>query len=430
MSEYPKVLIITPECFGGNSSSAILLNNIFRGWPKENLAQIFLSGNDPDFGQCLSFWKFPNNKFLYNNGHEVKQIVATGGKMDSATYIKRPRWAKKNLYLEPVIDLFPLHQSKNFQKWVNEFAPDVIYSWLGCKRMIKLTNSITKNKGIPLVVHFMDNWLLASPYTNVFLKYLHRYNIQSSFSSIRPRISMGLAISKKMAEEYFKIIKKPFEVVCNGVDNVFIDRRFDIKSSKAFADNSRRKYTFAIMGRLEYGRIKILQNLASFLEASSEYDIDLKIYSDSDVSGFFEQFHKIKVFDLAPPNDDEFPNVNRTIDCYLYIDDFEEVNSEFFRFSFSGKIPLYIASGKPVLTIGPEENYSVSFLKECNVGPVVTSFNKADLAKGVQNVFSYNQEDLSNIETRSHEIISNFLSQHIQHKKLQSVVVGLTEQFI
>ena len=51
-SGYPKVLVISNECFSNESSNGRTLKNLFYGWPINKLAQFYIISKKPDFQTC------------------------------------------------------------------------------------------------------------------------------------------------------------------------------------------------------------------------------------------------------------------------------------------------------------------------------------------------------------------------------------------
>jgi len=423
LKNFPKVLIITPETFGGKSSSSQLLKNLFKEWPIHNLAQIFLSGGEIDYDLCLNYWKFPNSNFLFNKGAvilrpTVSDYACTG---EEAGSVKQSKFTKWKRYFEPIIDMFPLHHSNDFLQWVSEYNPEIIYTWLGCRRLIQLSIFLSEKLQIPLVPHFMDNWVLASPYDFYLLDKLHRFNIKRSLKSIEPYMRMGIAISPRMADTYSDLFKIPFEVVSNGVNDELIWR--SIEGPIDSVTEIKNEYVFAILGRLEYGRINTLNRLLDNLESFEDFKFVVNVYSES-FFDFRQDRKNVDVFFFNPPDDLLFFETSDKINSYIYIDDFELSNSRFFNLSFSSKIPIYLATGKPIITIGPIENYSVSFLSECNVGPVITSLKELDFSLAINKMLHYTNRDLQEIAENAKKIVTMELSASAQRKKLRNILLS------
>ncbi len=60
---YPRVLVLSNECFSNSSSNGRTLGNFVNAWPKSKIAQFFLSGN-PDGMACENFYQVTDKQAL------------------------------------------------------------------------------------------------------------------------------------------------------------------------------------------------------------------------------------------------------------------------------------------------------------------------------------------------------------------------------
>ena len=158
MEDFPRVLIIAPEPFNRMTSSSYLLTNLFSGWPREKLAQVYTSSVAPDFSLCQNYWKFDPLSVLSRGG----PVVQSNGSLN-----KRIRTRRRMPFLDPrtkrtlayPVDLVPYPISDDFRNWIKAFNPDLIYSWLGNNRVMGLIAAICREHNLAVVPHFMDDWL-------------------------------------------------------------------------------------------------------------------------------------------------------------------------------------------------------------------------------------------------------------------------------
>jgi glycosyltransferase involved in cell wall biosynthesis len=61
-----------------------------------------------------------------------------------------------------------------------------------------------------------------------------------------------------------------------------------------------------------------------------------------------------------------------TADVLVHVESFDEDIARFTRLSLSTKLPEYLASGRPLLGIGPQALASMKYIRECGAGLVVT----------------------------------------------------------
>lgn len=56
MIPYKRVLVISNNCFSQSNSNGRTLGNLFHGWPKENLAQMCVIAQDPNWELCDNYF--------------------------------------------------------------------------------------------------------------------------------------------------------------------------------------------------------------------------------------------------------------------------------------------------------------------------------------------------------------------------------------
>ena len=397
-----KILLITPESISNESSSGYLLRNLFSNFDNTQLAQIYFSSSTINLSHCKNFWRFANKDFYFNTGYCVSNDLVKNTE-------KKGFFSKYFIHLEPLLDLFPIKHSSIFHKWLDDFKPDIIYSWMGSKRIIDLTIYISKRNNVPIVIHFMDNWIEASLNRFYLLRILERKNLRQTINIINKHVTAGIVISESMLFHYNKIFQIPLYVISNGIhDNLVYD-----KFHNSLIKNN--KIVFSLFGRLELGRLEILDFFLHSLQNITEYIFEINIYSDSEVQQKFSKTKNILLNYFDTPIDQDLFEIYTNTNFLLYIDGFNNINNiNYFKYSFSGKIPLYLTSGKPVLSIGPLSNYSIEYLKSINIGPVVTNLDLEILINSVKEMINYENLDLKKIFNNSRIFVSNFKLSKIQ----------------
>jgi len=388
--------LITPESISNNSSSGFLLRNLFSNFDKNNLSQIFFSGSIINLNHCNKFWQFRNKYFYFNTGVEISHEMVK---------IKRKNifLSKYFILLEPLLDLFPIKHTPAFHRWIDDFKPHIIYSWMGSKRIIDLTTYVSRRNNIPVVVHFMDNWIEASLNRIFFCRMLERKNLNQSINIINSQVSAGIVISDSMLTHYKKFLQIPLHVIPNGIKDNLINDSF--KQPQIF----NKKIVFSLFGRLEYGRQEVLNYFIHSLQTLTEYSFEINIYSNSETYHILSNSKNISLNYFDTPLDCDLFEIYNSTNFLLYIDGFNsDSNLKFFKYSFSGKIPLYLASGKPVLSIGPLTNYSIGYLKSINIGPVITTLESQRLVCAILDMINYEYLDLERIFNNSLLVAKNF----------------------
>ncbi len=404
-----KVLIITPETICNKSSSGFILKNLFKGFSNKDIAQIYFSNSTIDFNLCTSYWVFPNRKFYFNSGNQVVNEYLP--KLNRRNSIL----SKYFIQLEPIIDFFPLRISDLFYEWIDTFKPDIIYTWMGSKRSMDLSIRLSKDFDVPIVLHFMDNWLFASVNQYKLLRRLEKFNLRYAIKLIRENVSYGITISNEMMLEYKKYINIPMCYIPNGIDDSCI---MENDSTDVISVDG--NYVIGLFGRLEIGRYNIFKNFVYALGLIQSQKFTINLYTDSSIDNDISLTENVKINISPPPLDSEIRLISQNINCLLYIDDLYNLyNKEYFKFSFSGKIPLYLALAKPIITIGPISNYSVKYLSSINVGPVITTNEIDNIVASVREVLNYSSEKLKSLINNSKNKVKSFQLGLLQKQLLE-----------
>ncbi|MGN1301784.1 MAG: hypothetical protein ACI4U9_04620, partial [Clostridia bacterium] len=64
--EYPRVLVIAHNPFSDTQNNGKTLSAFFDGWPKDKIAQIYLTPDKPDYTICENFFRITDLEVLKN----------------------------------------------------------------------------------------------------------------------------------------------------------------------------------------------------------------------------------------------------------------------------------------------------------------------------------------------------------------------------
>ena len=135
--KYPRVLIVSLERINSadTANNGLLLRNLFAGWPRDNLAQIYSSGDNCDTGFLGHYYQLgPQDRRLGHIFYKMKteafgktttQIPSTSTN-DSKS---NKRTTVKSLIKRLLVDtglyelIFRPQLSKKMLSWVNAFKP-------------------------------------------------------------------------------------------------------------------------------------------------------------------------------------------------------------------------------------------------------------------------------------------------------------------
>ncbi len=355
------------------------------GWPLDKIAQIYDYHLSPDTSVCSEFRRFSSQdipvvrivkRLLGKPGQEQHQETSSKNALENG----RTSFG----LLAACGDLAPLTLSKPLADWISDFRPDVIYSVLGSGRMISLVSQISKGISAPIVPHFMDDWpdILYSRSTTLAIP---RSLLNRRLLKLLATCSGGLAICEDMSNEMSKRYKIPFDHFMNCVA---------LRPESSSVTNTSNKTTFGFAGGLHLNRWQSLVSLATALQ--NLYDrgeqVQLNIYTlPADLSKYESLFRKFTVVgDLSSLKASEVDDKLQLLDVPVHVESFTAIDSQYTRLSISTKIPQYMASGKPILAIGPKGLSSIKYIERTNSGLVCV-----------------NEHDIEEIEKISQSLISS-----------------------
>lgn len=62
--KYPKILVLSNNCFSQCGSNGRTLGSFFEGWTQEHLAQFYLQNEVPDLQVCQQFYRITDREVL------------------------------------------------------------------------------------------------------------------------------------------------------------------------------------------------------------------------------------------------------------------------------------------------------------------------------------------------------------------------------
>ena len=431
MASYPKVLIIG-DYFTTQPGNTITLSNLFKGWDKNNLAVAAYDIKYPDFDICDNFFQLGSTERKYNFPFNLKfnkPTVYSGvlSKIDKEKQEINNFSGEKALRKSPLIKLYykllvasglehiksNFIISEKFKSWVNEFAPDIIYSQLSNLEVILFVKELNEKFQIPVAIHIMDDW----PSTigkNTAFKLFWNQKINKEFKSLLNKASVFMSISETMSEEYYTRYSKKFYPFHNPVDLDFW--------GESYKQSYKRNAPFVILyiGRIGTGIRNCFYEIAEAIKmlVSQGYNIELQLqitnrdHAMESLSKFgFIKFNKLVPYELLPG---KLSNA----DVLLLPNDFDEEARPFLKYSMPTKASEYMISGTPILLYAEKEAAVTMHANKYHWAYVVSENKKELIMEAIINL--YDSEDLRmNLGTRAKLFAQQEYDEHKIRKKFK-----------
>jgi glycosyltransferase involved in cell wall biosynthesis len=383
-ADCPRVLYIGINPIQRVGAEGITVANLFSGWDKRALAQLFVSDIEPDKELCSNSFRLSEAVFPVDYclrallGKAIKvdhpltrKIGGVGPSVDDRLNLR----VRLHLIARAINDLGPCVLPSIAARWIREFRPDVIYSSLGNARLMKIVIWASRVAGnVPIVPHFMDDWP-STLYADGRLWSIPKNIVDHMLRSLLRRAPMGFCIGESMAEEYKARYGRDFCGFMNCVD----DEEFE--SSPPHGGSGQGPLIWAYVGGLHLNRWKPLALLAQCITAQGAI---LRIFApERDLyqwGSVFSVVRNVETGTLAP---EEVMKAMRQSDVLIHVESFDQAESSYTRFSVSTKLAQYLAAGRTIFGLGPAGLASLKLIKEARAGITVTNEDPAQVADAV-----------------------------------------------
>jgi len=391
-NDYPRVLVVNGVSIRPESASGVTMCHLFAGWPTDRIAQIYGEVEPPDPAIC------PNCRRMSLADVPLDRVVRKmfGRKLDSvfgppskglppgigatSTVGKPPPRNKLRNVSSAWADLLRYRITRDSWAWIEEFRPQVLYSALGSIRMMRLVLRISRRFGLPIVPHIMDDWP-STHYGSTIYTRLPRRIMLSRLRAVFRRSPAGMTISDAMAAEFRQRYGIRFEGFMNCVD---IPAECPPPPARAAGEPLR----FAFIGGLHYSRWQSLCQIGRALVGLRANGLAavLDIYApQDDIAQYGPALREVSSIRVQGNfRTEELPDALLRSDVLVHVESFDEIARRYFRLSLSTKVPLYLASGRPILCYGPEDINTCRYLQTCQSGFVVGAQDEAALTDAIR----------------------------------------------
>lgn len=433
--EYPRVLIIG-QGFNLVDGGGITLTNLFKGYPKNQLA---LATNErksinPDvcenyyiLGSLEDYWVWPFS-YIKRTG-KASGPVSINAINDGFSFENKdpgPTISRSTFYT--IINILGIEDlsrrlkvSQQFLEWVKAFSPDLIYSQLASLSLIRFIDNLSKKMQIPSVIHMMDDWPSTIYRHGLFSAYM-RWRTDVEFRRLIAR-STTLGISQAMSDEYKDRYGKEFLPFHNPVD-------LDI-----WLMNSKKTWEVGSPFKVRYGgRIgkAIQESILDIAEAIEEINngglpVTFDLYIDLSENEFMNKLKKYKSANVyAKLPYEEVPISTAAADLLVIPYDFDRQSFQFIQYSMSTKVSESMASGTPILVYAPEETAVAKYARNEKWGCVVSQRNKTLLKQMIIQLIQ-NPDLRESLGLRAEELVSQNQDAVKVRAHLRQVLVGATK---
>lgn len=342
-----RLLIVSNNCLSQHNSNGRTLLNMLSCFKRENLFQIYTSGEYTDDKYCAASYRLTNRDVI-NSYRGIapanRQIIDTDvDKNNSPENLSSKKNAATMLMRDFAWD-WSIKLHKCIFEWAKDKRPDAVILQLGdSTHLIHIAVELVRKLGIPLITYNTEDY------------YFKNYDFM--------RHSMKSGIIYKIFHNRFcrkfKAMMKlnPTCIYnCDGLKDIY-DKEFGTQSEVVFCatdikgvDAVKENGVILYAGNLGVGRHIPLIEIGSILQEQGLY-IDVYGNASDEVRIALETSPGVQYHGFVSYEENCKNIANSRL--LVHVEGFDEYFSRDTRFAFSTKLADYCASGVPILMYAP-----------------------------------------------------------------------------
>ena len=408
MEKYPRVLVISHNPFSDTQNNGKTLSAFFSGWPKDKIAQLYLTPDKPDFTICEKFYRITDldvlKKFVKKGscGSAIKKENIVNNEKEMLHKNKLYIFVR-NLFLKRLPMMYCIRNivwqkvkpwnDKKLEDWINEFKPEVVFfQSSNVYSVFDMVNHICNKFKTTLFMETTDDYVTKHFSIDPF--YLIDINkMRERYQLLVNKSKYIFAISDFMAREYKEKFGGNYKVAMNSID---ISNEV-IPYKNVNNETIRLLYT----GNLGLNRWKVLEKIGKVLKRLNEKGIKAKldIYSiDRPANNILKRLNIKNVMEYKGALDKEGLIRERNIsDILLHVESFDKKNKNITRLSISTKIPECLLSERCLVVVGPSDIASIKYVKDNKIGKIIDCINDKEMENEFKDIIENREERIEYI---------------------------------
>lgn len=402
-----KILILSHNPINDEDNMGKTMSNIFGCFEKEELCQIYIRNQKPNFYYCKDYYYIDeilmlksilckkintgffvedksNKKHNKNNvdkSSKLKQTIYNiGRRRNQLIYLLRNLLWKKGKWC-----------SDDLKKWLKLQQPACIFLMAGdYSFLFDMAIYLSKMLEIPLFTYYVDEFYFTKRKQQILSIEGRLY--QKHFKNVYMNSKMNFCISESMCEVYSKEFEKNSALLMNSLN---IN---NIKNNNSINDIYNKKtLKMFYIGNISYDRWKSLSALSTgIMKLNNIYDrkIEFFIYSSEKNQKLLKKLTSNQNVNFGGSLSlKEVEDKITESDILVHVESFDKRNIEKVKYSISTKIPDLLNSGKFILTFGPNNVEAINYLKRNNAAFSIIDENELldDLKLIYENKVEYNE---------------------------------------
>jgi glycosyltransferase involved in cell wall biosynthesis len=427
--EYPRVLIVVMGRINAadNINNGLLLRNLFARWPRENLAQIYSSGDNGDAGFFGYYYQLgPRDRWLGKLFYRMKYKIQrdfNSPKLSFSAPFKRSSklnlvaYGKRFLFDTGLYELiFRPCISREMERWVWDFNPDLIFAQGYNLAFTWLPLMLAKRFQLPVVYYPTDDWPcdLYVPKSKYGIKHLMHNLVQCSVQHLVELSAVRIAFNTLMEREYQKRYQQEFITLMHG-DHW--ERYSSIAPRRLYPEGV---YWIVSTGVFDSHRLPLLNDLEQACEILDRngFKVRATIFPVNYQDIEWPTFHYL---DIQPcPTHEQLPGFLKGANV-LFLPERFDTSVRDIRLCVSSKAHLFMFSERPIVVYADSKTGVAQYAAQEGWGAVVKHRDPSLLASVLERLFINNLEAQGLVLKARHTIYKYHDLSSIQNKFLDLV---------
>lgn len=374
--DLPRVLFVSVNPFSETSNNGKTFASFFEGYPEGRLAQLYFHREVPSSRVCSRYYHVTDEDILRSlwrpwsvTGAEVErgdQNVTSP--LPSAPHNALKRSSLARLFRQVLWTGVRL-ENERLLSWLDNFDPQVIFFCGGdAAALYAKVERISQRYAAALVYYITDDYVLPVRSRN-WAGAISRAWTRRVFLRMSRQADLVLTVGEKMSiryEEVFGVKSSPIMNIVEvpGCGDKAIRRPGTVEKPV--------RLTYA--GSFHSNRWRVLEQLRDSLERLSHQGVyaELHIYGPEPTKDVADAIHRPPLSRYGGLLDArQLGEALAETDILVHVEADDPESIAVTALSVSTKIPEYLASGKPVLAVGPNNVASIEYLSDNAAAAVV-----------------------------------------------------------
>lgn len=350
--------------------------------------------------------------------------IASDEKVNASGFIsesKRPgklqmisMWLRGNFFIPDARKFWIKPSIKYLNKWLSANHVDAMVSTGPPHSMHLIALELRKRSGIPWLADFRDPWTNIDFYQDLQLTQRADRKHHRQELSVLKAADDVVVISKSMKADFKEILSRQYTVITNGYDEsdtidvkVTTDSKFSIAHIGSMAKSRNPENLWIALNKLSETIHGFSEDLVIKLVGSVDYSVIMMLQK-------YNLIDKLQKIDYLP-HDKVIEIQKQSRVLLLLINDTPNA-----KVILPGKFFEYMASGRPILCIGPMDGDAAQIIDETHSGLVADINDQADIIHKLKQLYSNYKENkddilISNISQFSREQLSKTMALRLDH---------------